>query len=456
MGRSRVRHRLHEARWHSALLAYLLAACANGPPPVDQAEEALDSVAEGHPFFDNALAHTNGRACATCHVESDHFALTPAHVQTLLAQNPADPLFNRIDADDPSAAVPTYDHLKAGLVRVTLRLADNLDVIDAAGNVITNADRTLFVWRGVPTVENVAYTAPYQYDGRAPTLQVQALGALRAHSQIDRDPPQAKLDEIAAFESTVFSSPAAADVAAALAQGQTPAPLDLHPPPGSDAAAGQDLFRSICARCHGGPTTNVIGEQAVFDSFFPVQHADGTVDFSGFLPTGVAIPTTFLSGVQPPHEGTLGISIIAMLGQLGVLPNPSGLTLPQYRIRFYTDATRSTPMVDMPPLPPGIGPSLAPQPFSVDPGRSIISGDPYDWEGFDVPQLRGIARTAPYFHDNSAPDLHALLDEYSRLILPADPVLNLPPSFPPEGPGLPPESLTPTQKAQLFAFLQLL
>jgi hypothetical protein len=163
-----------------------------------------------------------------------------------------------------------------------------------------------------------------------------------------------------------------------------------------------------------------------------------------------------MHGVQPPHEGTLGISAIALLGQLGILPNPSGLTLPHYRIRFYTDATRTQKLVDMPPPPPGIGPSLIPEPFSVDPGHAVISGDPIDWEGFDVPQLRGIAQTAPYFHDGSAPDLHALLDEYSRLILPADPVLNLPPVFPPEAQGLPPESLTPTQKAQLSAFLQLL
>jgi cytochrome c peroxidase len=447
----------------AGLFAALLAACSGATDPdgeaaLGEAQSALDDgdIADGQQLFARALPRTNGRSCATCHVESDHFALTPAHVVALLAQNPADPLFNRIDADDPAAAVPTYDHLEAGLVRVTIPLAANLDVIDANGNVITNAARTVSVWRGVPTVENVAYTAPYQLDGRAPTLAEQANGALHAHSQIDKDPPQAKLVDIAAFERTVFSSPAAAAVAAALAAGQAPAPLDLHLPPGSDAAAGQVVFKNVCATCHGSPTTNVITDQDVFDSFFPVQHADGTVDISGFLPTGVAIPTTFLHGVQPPHEGTLGISAIAMLGQLGILPNPSGLTLPQLRIRFYTDATRTQRLVDMPPLPPGIGPSLAPQPFSVDPGRSIVSGDPYDWEGFDVPQLRGVSRTAPYFHDNSAPDLHALLDEYSRLILPADPVLNLPPIFPPEGPGLPPESLTPTQKAQLFAFLQLL
>jgi len=163
-----------------------------------------------------------------------------------------------------------------------------------------------------------------------------------------------------------------------------------------------------------------------------------------------------MTGVSREHEGTLGISAITLLGQLGVLPNPSGLTFPRYRIRFYTDATRTTRLVDMPPAPPGIGPSLIPEPFSVDPGRAIISGDPIDWEGFDVPQLRGLAHTAPYFHDNSAPDLRRLVDIYSRFLLPADPVLALPPVFAPEGPGLPPESLSPAQKADLLAFLALL
>jgi cytochrome c peroxidase len=436
--------------------AVLFAGCAGDD--LSRSENALDEASgpAGAHFFNNALPNTNGRSCGTCHVASDHLTLTPQHVSALLASDAAHPLFNRIDADDPAAAVPTFDHLKAGLVRVTLRLADNLDVIDAAGNVITNSDRTISVWRGVPTVENVAYTAPYQYDGRAPTLEAQALGALRGHSAIDPDPPAAKLSLISAFERSLFSSKDARDVAAALAAGAQPAPLDLHLTPGSDAAEGQAVFGSICAACHGSPTTNVIVDQTVFDSFFPIQHADGTVDVSGFLPTGVAIANNFMANVGRSHMGTLGISAIALLGQLGVLPNPSGLTLPHHRLRFYTDGTRSQKLVDMPPAVPGIGPSLIPEPFTVDPGRAIISGDPIDWEGFDVPQLRGISRTAPYFHDNSAPDLRALLDEYSRLILPADPVLNLPPIFPPEGPGLPPESITPTQKRQLLAYLQLI
>jgi mono/diheme cytochrome c family protein len=438
------------------LLSGLLAGCVDDWTETRSAAIDESAAAAGKQFFDNAFPHTNGRSCATCHVEADHRALTPQHVNALFASNPSDPLFDRIDADDPNAANPTFDHLRAGLVRVSIRIADNLDVIDGAGNVITNADRTIFVWRGVPTIENVAYTAPYQYDGRELTLESQANGALHAHSLITEDPSALKLSLIATFEKSVFSSSAARDVANALAAGQPPEPLDLHPPAGTDAAAGQQVFKAICMKCHDTPTTNFVANQMVFDSFFPVQHADGTVDIDSFLPTGVALVTNFMTNVGREHMGTYGISAISLLGQLGVFPNPSGLSLPGYRIRFYTDASRTTVMRDMPPAMPKIGPSLIPEPFSVDPGRALITGDPIDWEGFDVPQLRGVARTAPYFHDNSAPDLQTVVDMYSRLILPVDPVLGLPPQFPPEGPGLPPESMTPTQKRQLLAFLELL
>lgn len=46
-----------------------------------------------------------------------------------------------------------------------------MDLINADGSqVVTPTDRTFSVWRGVPTVENTFYAAPYQYDGRFPTF----------------------------------------------------------------------------------------------------------------------------------------------------------------------------------------------------------------------------------------------------------------------------------------------
>jgi hypothetical protein len=152
----------------------------------------------------------------------------------------------------------------------------------------------------------------------------------------------------------------------------------------------------------------------------------------------------------------LGISFGTFLAQVGILPNTLGVDFPRYRIRFYTDATRTQKVFDLPPPPPAVGPTLAPQGFSPDPGKCITTGDPADWEAFEVPQLRGISHTAPYFHDNSAPDLMGLLDIYSRFILGAVPQLGMPRQFPPLAPGLPPEALSQEMKLQLIAYLDTL
>ncbi|MFT3767622.1 MAG: hypothetical protein QM820_19380 [Minicystis sp.] len=360
-------------------------------------------------------------------------------------------MFHPLDADDPGAAQPTYEHLrKRALVRVTVALAPNLDVLDEAGNVVTNAERTVSVWRGVPTIENVALTAPYQHDGREATLQDQALGALHAHSQITKDPPGAILDHIAAFEKTVFSSPAVRNIAEALSTGQPAQDPDPHFAPGSPEAEGKELFQRACAACHGGPRGNRITNRAAAHALFFGINPDGSVKGgpnapeeatehmdADFLPLGIAFGG-FLRRI-PPEEG-------------GIF-DPNAVPLPHIRLRFYTDATRTQPLFDLPPPPPLIGTNLVVQGFSVDPGRALITGDPYDFEAFDIPQLRGVSHTAPYFHDNSRMTLEAVLDVYSRNILPFLPALDLPPVVPPAGPGLPPESLTATQKARIIAYL---
>jgi hypothetical protein len=53
---------------------------------------------------------------------------------------------------------------------------------------------------------------------------------------------------------------------------------------------------------------------------------------------------------------------------------------------------------------------------SSDPGRALLTGFVLppparpatdDWNKLDVPSLRGISKTAPYFHNNSADTLEA-------------------------------------------------
>ena len=55
---------------------------------------------------------------------------------------------------------------------------------------------------------------------------------------------------------------------------------------------------------------------------------------------------------------------------------------------------------------------------SSDPGRALLTGfvggpGPLDdWDELDAPGLRGISRTAPYFHNNSAATLEEVVDHY--------------------------------------------
>jgi hypothetical protein len=47
----------------------------------------------------------------------------------------------------------------------------------------------------------------------------------------------------------------------------------------------------------------------------------------------------------------------------------------------------------------------------------FVGGPParHDWNKFDVPGLRGISRTAPYFHNNSAATLEEVVDHYIEI-----------------------------------------
>jgi cytochrome c peroxidase len=449
--------------------------------PVNEAEttsvtaavSSKNAARDGEALFNTAFAGTNGRSCASCHVPGEHFGLTPAHVAATLAANPADPLFNPIDADDPTAAVPTYEHLKKGLVRVTLNLPDNMDVIDFFGNVVTRPDRTLDVWRAVPTVENAAITAPYQYDGRKGTLQEQAQGAISTHSQ-GPVVAQADLDAIADFQKGEFTSNRAKWVANKLDQGVPLAQID-RPELKMDELTpaqqrGLDIYNKACEPCHGGATTHQIVDRAVHDFSFPEIKTDGNVQFD----TSVTPPVPVLASRPTDEFMNVGFANISYLGQLG-FPGVfnSTVQLPQYRYRFYTDASRTVTRADLPPVPqfdpnnpfvpatdangaPIVGPNFLPQFWSTDPGRAIVTGDPHDFEAFDIPALRGIANTAPYFHDNSAETLRDAVNFYSRFVLQFFPMLHLPLVNPPEEGSFFPESFTPAQKDDLIAFLQIL
>jgi hypothetical protein len=353
-----------------------------------------------HDFVDRQVDGLggNGRACADCHMPTNSFQLSPANAQARYQSlvfrrqfdpNADDPLFRPIDADDfriNGANASDFTTLRRnGLIRITLPLPPNVKLIDPATNQ-PSAQTFVDVWRAVPSVNNVALTGPdgqvfvprgpnpgggYQLDARIDTLQNQALEAFINHAQVRRTPTQQTLDDLAAFQLTLFSSPGVAALANAVVAGITPLP-NPDPPLTPLEQQGQAVFTRACGQCHGGPGQSTTARPLV------ARFAD--------IATACPRPVDTMSPPRFVFEAC-----------------PDGLS---GKIQTYEFT-----------LPDGSKIRRA----SSDPGRALLTGfvggpPPLDdWNKLDVPGLHGIAQTAPYFHNNSAATLEAVIDHYIEL-----------------------------------------
>ncbi len=366
----------------AALLAIpVIAACSgDGAASDDAASESLGTAEqeikrEVEPFtFGHSAAvvrganlfmkpfpatNGNGRACATCHVPELGFGLTPEHVEARWKALQAAKKKNR-NADDPlfraidadEIGGNTYNLLRQwGLVRVEIDLAPNVHPLDDP------SARKVSLFRGVTSVFNVAITAPYQQDGRFADLQQQALGALTGHAQITRQPQQRQLDDVAEFQKLLFPNRHSFEVAKAVQRGQAP---PAEPNVTGKAAEGKAIFQRQCALCHMGPALN--------ETPLPPDAFPGDIFVSRPLPP-FAIESEF--------------------------PAP-----PPLPVRMW--------VVELPDGTEMVRPS-------TDPGKVLTTGNPLDFNVFDIPQLRGLKYTAPYFHDNSAKTLRDTLVHYQGL-----------------------------------------
>jgi hypothetical protein len=110
--------------------------------------------------------------------------------------------------------------------------------------------------RQTPTLLGVAHTAPYGWDGRNPTLQAQARGAIVSPLEMHaaREPTRRELDALAEFQGTL-SVPAAVPgkeydpvrAARGAVLFRTPRPIT---DPSGEFPAGAQV---ACATCHAGP-----------------------------------------------------------------------------------------------------------------------------------------------------------------------------------------------------------
>jgi cytochrome c peroxidase len=359
--------------------------------------EPCDAVARGLlTFLDRRLAGLggNGRSCADCHMPTSQFQLSPADVEFRYAllqfvrrfiPDADDPLFRPIDADDfrvNGDRASDFSNLrKNGLIRIEFPLPPNVRLIDPVTNR-PSSEASVDVWRSVPSVENVALSGPgssnpwprlpnvfggYQLDARVATLQEQALGAFTNHAQVQRDPSQRMLDDLSSFQRTLFTRPQVRELAEAIRAGSAVLP-DPDPPLNGLEQQGKAVFERACAQCHGGPDQSSAQP--------PVPHFQD-IRTQCPRPVDTVTPARFVFPACPER--------LARNARTYEISLPGGTT------------TRRT---------------------SSDPGRALLTGfvggpaPSDDWNKLDVPQLRGISKTAPYFHNNSASTLEDVIDHY--------------------------------------------
>lgn len=438
------------------LLGAAVTACGDGdddpaPEPCSDAAAADTPLCRGQAaFHDRTLAGLggNGRACADCHMPAENFQLTPAAAQRrLAAMNSSgvdDPLFRALDADDfrsNGAAARDFSNLtQLGLVRVTIPLPANVKLLDCGAAVPCPAsarptsETEADVWRAVPSIFDVMITGPdaaapawargpnarggYQLDGRLDTLQSQAQSALRSHAGTAVDPPARLLDDLAEFQGAQFSSPAVKQLAAAMAAGTTPLP-DPDPDLNTIERAGKAVFNRACAQCHGNLAGHPSGSTPI------LQGTPGT-------PTALLRYHDILTAcprpvdtVSPPRFAFAACSPAQMKN------------VRSYEITNSGAAPGGTPCGGAAPQPPCVT-----RITTTDPGRLLLTGypapgGPGDIQHMDIPNLRGIARTAPYFMNNSAATLEEMLEHYKQFFRrvqaqnPAAPLLTTQPGVTP-------------------------
>jgi mono/diheme cytochrome c family protein len=249
----------------------------------------------------------------------------------------------------------------------------------------------------------------YQHDARFGTLREQARGALLAHAQVTVEPPERMLDDLAAFQRTLFSSPGVELLAGALRTGAAPFP-DPDPELDELEQRGKGVFTRSCATCHGGPS----------------HPSTSTPDAT------IVRPIVRYHNIQTacPRPATDGYA---------PCPPRLGRNARTYRITradgTFQFATTS------------------------DPGRMLLTGQPADLGVMDNTQLRGIGLTAPYFHNNSAATLDEVLDHYDALFRRAarlSPPPNLPPIISSNGVVVDRGFVTAEERVALLAYLRKL
>lgn len=220
-------------------------------------------------------------------------------------------------------------------------------------------------WRNAPTLVNVAFQKYLFHDGRALSLEEQALFPMMSAFEMNRNLDfleeviRSVPEYVGAFRKVFGDEPTRQRIAMAIASFERTilsknSQLDRYlkgdkAALSDDARAGLALFtgKGRCAECH-------YGVNLTDDRFHALN-----------------VPE------NPEHQSDPRIAATRRF------------VAKVYRYEDYRDLTE-------------------------DPGRYLITKDKKDWKAFRTPTLRDIAKTGPYMHNGILPSLDAVVDFFDR------------------------------------------
>jgi cytochrome c peroxidase len=367
------------------------------------------------PFFTSL--GTNGRSCATCHVGSEGWSITPADLQARFdATGGTDPVFRTNDGSvSPKADTSTLAAKRAafamllsrGDIRIGIGIPPGAEFtlvgVDDPYHYASATELSLFR-RPLPSA-NLKFLSAVMWDGRESSLGSQAVDATLGHAQATGT-MQAQMDAIVAFESSVYVAVASDSSGGKLdsAQGNggpqqlanTSFYLGINDPIGLnpkntpfDPSAMTEFSAWTNRPGNGGPEqrrAQIARGEAIFNTHpITITGVKGLNDRAGLS----TVHGTCTTCHDTPNVGNHSIALALDIG----LTDESQRTpdMPLYTLR--NNATGATVK-------------------TTDPGKALISGKWADIGKFKGPILRGVSMRAPYFHNGSAASLDEVLDFY--------------------------------------------
>jgi hypothetical protein len=410
-------------------------------------------VDQANPFFQSL--GTNERTCASCHVSSDAWSITPPDLLARFNSTEGlDPVFAPVDgANCPSDDVSTLEARQAaysqllskGLIRISLPVpasaAFSITQIQDPYNCPQTTTSQPAMYRRPLPATNLDFLSAVMFDGRETvknssgtidlnaSLTQQATDATLGHAQGTAPPTSQQLAQIVAFETALYTAQAN-DVSAGnlSTQGGQGGPLNVSTQPfyiGINDALGGDptgaqfkptvfTIYNKWANLNGQPNRHAVARGETLFNTFPIAII-GVGGLNDALGQPV-INGTCTTCHDSPNVGNHSFSVPLNIGTTAY-PAISALDisgLPVYTVQ----CTDGTPPVQV-----------------TDIGRAMISGRCADIGKVKGPILRGLAGRAPYFHNGAAITLNDAVEFYDQRFS-----LNL----------------TDQQKSDLVAFLQTL